>query len=29
MAWCEFLSHFTKDPDTKELYYDGEKVSLG
>lgn len=28
MAWSEFFVHFTKDPVTKDLYYDGEKVSL-
>lgn len=28
MAWCEFLSLFSKDPQTKELYYKGEKVVL-
>ena len=26
MAWTEFLSHYTKDPQTKELFYDGVKV---
>ena len=28
MAWTEFMQYFTKDPDTKELYYKGEKVTL-
>ncbi len=25
-AWAEFLSHFSKDPSTKKLYYDGKEV---
>ena len=25
-AWTEFLSHFSKDPSTKKLYYDGKEV---
>lgn len=29
MAWTEFLRHFRKDPDTKELYYNDEKVARG
>ena len=28
MAWTEFMRDFSKDPDTKELYYKGEKVVL-
>ena len=29
MAWCEFLSPLYQRPGHEELYYDGEKVSLG
>lgn len=28
MAWTEFLRRFTKDPNTRELFFDGEKVTL-
>ena len=28
MAWTEWFTKFTKDPDTKELYYEGEKVEI-
>ena len=28
MAWTEWFTKFSKDPDTKELYYEGNKVEI-
>lgn len=28
MAWTQWFSRFSKDPETKELYYDGKKVEI-
>lgn len=29
MAWTEWFTKFSKDPETKELYYEGKKVRIG